>query len=52
MSIEDKKFPKDNSLLEGGRQDLAPIEEFVGRSRQPRTTRRARSYGHCKGSRP
>jgi phosphoenolpyruvate phosphomutase len=31
MSIEDKKFPKDNSLLEGGRQDLAPIEEFVGK---------------------
>ena len=28
MSIEDKKFPKDNSLLEGGRQELAPIEEF------------------------
>jgi phosphoenolpyruvate phosphomutase len=26
MSIEDKKFPKDNSLLEGGRQELAPIE--------------------------
>ncbi len=31
ISIEDKKFPKDNSLLEGGRQDLAPIEEFVGK---------------------
>jgi phosphonopyruvate hydrolase len=31
MSIEDKKFPKDNSLLEGGRQELAPIEEFVGK---------------------
>ncbi len=31
MSIEDKKFPKDNSLLEGGRQELAAIEEFVGK---------------------
>jgi phosphonopyruvate hydrolase len=31
MSIEDKRFPKDNSLLEGGRQELAPIEEFVGK---------------------
>ena len=31
MSIEDKKFPKDNSLLEGGRQELAPMEEFVGK---------------------
>ncbi len=31
MSIEDKKFPKDNSLLEGGRQELAPIQEFVGK---------------------
>jgi phosphonopyruvate hydrolase len=31
ISIEDKKFPKDNSLLEGGRQELAPIEEFAGK---------------------
>jgi phosphoenolpyruvate phosphomutase len=31
ISIEDKKFPKDNSLLEGGRQELAPIDEFVGK---------------------
>jgi phosphonopyruvate hydrolase len=31
VSIEDKKFPKDNSLLEGGRQELAPVEEFVGK---------------------
>lgn len=31
ISIEDKKFPKDNSLLEGGRQDLAAIEEFEGK---------------------
>lgn len=31
ISIEDKKFPKDNSLLDGGRQELAPIDEFVGK---------------------
>lgn len=31
ISIEDKKFPKDNSLLEGGRQELVPIDEFVGK---------------------
>ncbi|MCJ7596663.1 MAG: isocitrate lyase/phosphoenolpyruvate mutase family protein [Desulfobacterales bacterium] len=31
ISIEDKKFPKDNSLLEGGRQELASIEEFEGK---------------------
>lgn len=31
ISIEDKKFPKDNSLLEGGRQELASIKEFVGK---------------------
>jgi len=31
ISIEDKKFPKDNSLLEGGRQELAAIDEFVGK---------------------
>jgi phosphonopyruvate hydrolase len=33
ISIEDKKFPKDNSLLEGGRQELAPIDEFAGKIR-------------------
>ncbi len=31
ISIEDKKFPKDNSLLASGRQELAPLEEFVGK---------------------
>ena len=33
VCIEDKKFPKDNSLLEGGRQHLATIEEFQGKIR-------------------
>jgi phosphonopyruvate hydrolase len=31
ISMEDKKFPKDNSLLDGGRQVLATIEEFAGK---------------------
>ena len=29
--MEDKNFPKDTSLLEGGRQDLLRIEEFQGK---------------------
>lgn len=29
--IEDKKFPKDTSLLEGGRQELLRVEEFSGK---------------------
>lgn len=29
--IEDKKFPKDTSLLAGGRQELVTIEEFEGK---------------------
>lgn len=33
ISIEDKKFPKDNSLLQGGRQELASIDEFAGKIR-------------------
>ena len=33
VCLEDKQFPKDTSLLEGGRQILAPIEEFVGKIR-------------------
>lgn len=29
--IEEKKFPKDNSLLAGGRQELLRVEEFEGK---------------------
>lgn len=29
--IEEKKFPKDNSLLSGGRQELLRVEEFEGK---------------------
>ena len=31
MVIEDKQFPKDTSLLEGGRQELLRVEEFTGK---------------------
>lgn len=31
MCIEDKLFPKTNSLLEGGRQELTDIDEFCGK---------------------
>ena len=31
VCIEDKLFPKVNSLMAGGRQELAPIPEFVGK---------------------
>ena len=40
ISIEDKKFPKDNSLLAGGRQELASIEEFCGKIRAAVNTRK------------
>ena len=40
MSIEDKIFPKDTSLLAGGRQELAPIEEFAGKIRAAKDSQR------------
>ncbi len=33
ICIEDKKFPKDTSLLAGGRQELLSVKEFVGKIR-------------------
>lgn len=38
ICLEDKKFPKDTSLLKGGRQELAPVEEFVGKIRAAKDT--------------
>jgi phosphoenolpyruvate phosphomutase len=40
VCLEDKKFPKDTSLLEGGRQELASIEEFVGKIRAAKDTQK------------
>lgn len=44
MSIEDKQFPKDNSLLPGGRQVLASIEEFAGRIMAAKDTQRGEDF--------
>lgn len=44
MSMEDKKFPKDNSLLAGGRQVLAPIEEFCGKIEAAKDTQRSEDF--------
>lgn len=40
ICMEDKKFPKDTSLLKGGRQELAPVEEFVGKIRAAKDTQK------------
>ncbi len=44
MSMEDKKFPKDNSLLAGGRQDLASIEEFTGKIKAVKDTQKSNDF--------
>ena len=38
ICLEDKTFPKDTSLLEGGRQVLAPADEFAGKIRAAKDT--------------
>jgi phosphoenolpyruvate phosphomutase len=40
MVIEDKKFPKDTSLLAGGRQELLSMEEFAGKIEAAVATRK------------
>jgi phosphonopyruvate hydrolase len=40
ICMEDKRFPKDTSLLEGGRQELIPISEFSGKVQAAVETRR------------
>jgi phosphoenolpyruvate phosphomutase len=44
MSIEDKKFPKDNSLLAGGRQELADIDEFAGKIRAAKDSQKSADF--------
>ncbi len=44
MSMEDKKFPKDNSLLAGGRQELARIEEFCGKIKAAKNTQKSEDF--------
>jgi len=44
LCIEDKKFPKDTSLLEGGRQELLSIEEFEGKIRAAKDTQENKDF--------
>ena len=44
VCIEDKKFPKVNSLLEGGRQELAPMSEFVGKIMAAKNTQVTKDF--------
>jgi len=44
ISIEDKKFPKDNSLLNGGRQELASIKEFVGKIKGAKDNQKTKDF--------
>ena len=43
ICMEDKKFPKDTSLLPGGRQELVSVEEFAGKIAAAVDTRRNRN---------
>jgi phosphoenolpyruvate phosphomutase len=38
--MEDKRFPKDTSLLAGGRQEMIPVEEFCGKIEAALSVRR------------
>jgi phosphoenolpyruvate phosphomutase len=44
VCIEDKLFPKVNSLLSGGRQELASIPEFVGKLVAAKTAQRTEEF--------
>jgi len=44
ISIEDKKFPKDNSLLNGGRQELVSLEEFVGKIKGAKDNQKTKDF--------
>lgn len=44
VCIEDKKFPKQNSLLENGRQRLASIGEFVGKIMAAKNTQASEDF--------
>lgn len=44
ISLEDKRFPKDNSLLAGGRQELARIEEFAGKLQAAKDAQRSEEF--------
>jgi len=43
--MEDKKFPKDTSLLKGGRQELISVREFQGKVEAAAAARRTPGFG-------
>ena len=44
VCIEDKRFPKTNSLLDGGRQELADAEEFCGKIRAAKDAQQDQNF--------
>ncbi|MFC2048877.1 isocitrate lyase/phosphoenolpyruvate mutase family protein [Elusimicrobiota bacterium] len=44
VCIEDKKFPKQNSLLEDGKQELASVGEFVGKIMAAKNTQSSEDF--------
>jgi len=44
MCIEEKQFPKTNSLLEGAKQPLADIDEFAGKVKAAKDTQRDENF--------
>ncbi len=44
ICMEDKRFPKDNSLLAGGRQDMLSAEEFAGKLAAAADTRQNKDF--------
>lgn len=42
--MEDKKFPKQNSLLNNGKQDLASIAEFVGKIMAAKNAQKTKEF--------
>lgn len=44
MCLEDKRFPKDTSLLAGGRQELIDAGEFAGKIRAAKDAQRSKDF--------
>ena len=44
MCIEDKRFPKDTSLLAGGRQELLDMKEFAGKIKAAKDTQKNKDF--------
>lgn len=44
MCLEDKRFPKDTSLLAGGRQELLDAKEFAGKIKAAKDTQKNKDF--------